>query len=162
MGSNNSDTMSLTVLPLEQDEIPRYVRIELEAFRSHPRIPMMWPRGYTDDLYAFYEASKTKSFEDPECRFMKAVDKQTGDIVAVSEWTFALDPVKNAGAEPVDPNGLAPDNWPVAGNWGIRRFFTLNLEKWRKIHLAGKPYIRMSLFSSAAVWLLTIKQNSIS
>ena len=91
--------MSLSIEPLEETDIPRYVRLELEAFRSHPRIPMLWRRGYTDDLYAFYEDSKTKSYNDPQCRFMKAVDEKTGDIIAVSQWTFALDVAKNAEAE---------------------------------------------------------------
>ena len=133
--------MAITISPLEANEIAEFVRIELEAFRSHPRIPMLWRRGYTDDLYAFYEAGKTESFHDPEYRLMKAVDSETGKIVAASEWTFALDTAKQQEKQPVDPKGVPPNNWPIDGNWELRRFFNLNLEKWTNQYLAGHPYI---------------------
>ena len=133
--------MALTVSPLREDEITEYVRIELEAFRSHPRIPMLWPRGYTEDLYAYYEANKKDSFEDPECRIMKAVDNETGKIVAVSEWVFALDVAAQMKKDAVDPNGTPPANWPIGGNWEMKRFFNLNLEKWTNEYLIGKRYI---------------------
>lgn len=132
--------MPITTSPLTENEIPEYVLIELEAFRSHPRIPMLWRRGYTEDLYAFYESNKKESFQDPECRFTKAVDDESGAIIAVSEWTFSLDLAKH-NEEPVDPNGSPPADWPIEGNWELRRFFNLNLEKWMKQYLIGNPYI---------------------
>ena len=137
--------MNINISPLTENEIQDFVRIELEAFRSHPRIPMLWRRGYTDDVYAFYKTSKTDSFDDPECHLMKAVDEQTGDIVAASEWVFALDPTKQTEKKTVDPNGRPPANWPIDGNWELRRFFNLNLEKWQREYLTGKPYISMYL-----------------
>ena len=143
--------MALTVSPLREDEIPEFVRIELEAFRSHPRIPMLWRRGYTDDLYAFYEANKKDSFDDPECRIMKAVDDETGKIVAVSEWVFALDVAAQIKKDPVDPNGTPPANWPIDGTWELKRFFNVNLEKWTNEYLTGKPYISMS--GSIVLWI---------
>ena len=73
---------------------------------------------------------------------MKAVDADSGKMVAVSEWTFALDPAKHED-KPVDPNGTPPANWPIDGNWELRKFFNLNLEKWVQTYLAGKPYISM-------------------
>lgn len=33
--------MGLKISPLQESDIPDFVRIELEAFRSHPRIPMV-------------------------------------------------------------------------------------------------------------------------
>lgn len=141
--------MGVIVSPLNVDEISEFVHIELEAFRSHPRIPMLWRRGYTEDLYAFYETSKRESFQDPECRFIKAVDDEKGKIVAVSEWTFALDPTKAENKEPTNPNAMPPANWPIDGNWELRRFFNLNLEKWVREWLAGKPYI--SAFFSPSI-----------
>ena len=140
--------MTITISPLEEGEIPTFVHIELEAFRSHPRIPMLWRRGYTDDVYAFYNDSKKESFQDPECRFTKAVDNGSGKIIAVSEWTFALDPTKVEQKEQVDPNGSPPDNWPIDGNWELRTFFNLNLEKWVLQYLAGKPYISIYIAPS--------------
>lgn len=133
--------MAITLSPLQRHEIPAFVRLELEAFRSHPRIPMLWPRGYTDDLYAYNEADKEKSFDDPGCRFMKAVDEATGDLVSVSEWTFSMDSVNKSEPTPTDPNAKPPANWPIDGNWELRRFFTLNLEKWTDRYLSGQPYI---------------------
>jgi hypothetical protein len=97
--------------------------------------------GYTDDLYAYYEANKHESFDDPDCHLIKAVDDNTRKLVAVSEWTFALDTVNQAEHEAVDPNAQPPKNWPVDGNWELRHFFTLNSEKWTNEHLKGQPHI---------------------
>lgn len=133
--------MPTTISPLTEDEVPSFARLELDAFRSHPRIPMLWQAGYTPDLYAFYESNKRDSLQDPECRIMKTVDER-GQLTAVSEWAFVLDPQKHAeGKKPVDPDGLPPSNWPVQGNWELKRFFDLNLEKWERQYLAGTPYI---------------------
>ena len=106
---------------------------------------MLWPRGYTQDLYAYYESNKTKGFHDAENRYVKAIDSNSGQIVAVSEWTFALDVGKQANKDAVDPYGQPPDNWPINGNWELRRFFERNTEKWVEQHLSGKPYISRSL-----------------
>ena len=133
--------MTVTVCPLEENEISEFVRIELEAFRSHPRIAMLWRRGYTEDVYAFYEANKRESFQDPSCHLMKAMDDETGKILAVSEWMFAPDPTRHAHKDTVDPNGEPPANWPADGNWEMRRFFNLNSEKWTSEYLTGRPYI---------------------
>ncbi|KAK5169673.1 uncharacterized protein LTR77_005651 [Saxophila tyrrhenica] len=136
--------MPVTISPLQRSDIPLFVRIELEAFRSHPRIPMLWPRGYTDDLYAYYESNKNRTFDDPECQFLKAVDDETGKMVAVSEWTFSLDTKKQAENEAVDPNGAPPANWPIDGNWELKRFFSVNSEKWNREWLKGQPYIELN------------------
>lgn len=133
-----TQAMAIAISPLTEDEIPAFVRVELEAFRSHPRIPMLWRRGYTEDLYAYYEATKLDSFRDPETRFVKATDEH-GKIVAVSQWQFVLHPHK--GTKPIDPNGQPPSNWPFEGNWELRRFFQLNTEKWVNESLAGRSYI---------------------
>lgn len=137
--------MAVSIRPLEEADIPTFVRVELEAFRPHPRIPMLWPKGYTDDLYAFYESRKTVIFRDKECRFMKAVEDKTDEIVAVSEWTFALDAQANAKEQPIDYDEAPPANWPEGGNWELRRFFKIEWEKWRRENLAAKPYIRWSM-----------------
>jgi hypothetical protein len=136
--------MAFTIVPLEREDIPSFVRVELEAFRSHPRIKMLWPRGYTDDLYAYYEANKSKAFDDPQCRFMKAVDNATGELVAVSQWTFSLDTKYQTSQEPIDPNKAPPGNWPIDGNWEMKRFFDINSEKWTNEYLTGRPYISMA------------------
>lgn len=132
--------MAITISPLTSAEIPAAVRLEMEAFRHHPRIPMLWPNGFTDDLYAYFESTKRQSFTDPDRhRFMKAV-AEDGTLMAVSEWTFVLDPAAGE-KKPVDPDGRPPSNWPWMGNWEIERFFQLNTEKWVEGSLAGGPYI---------------------
>lgn len=135
--------MSVTISPLTRDEIPTFVKIELAAFQNHPRIPMLWPRGYTADLYAYYEANKNESFDDSESRFVKAVDDATGDIVAVSQWTFSQNLGKQRERKPTNPDEQPPENWPIEGNWELKRFFKLNTEKWEKAWLEGEPYIGM-------------------
>lgn len=74
---------------------------------------------------------------------MKAVDEDSGEIVAASEWTFVLDPANVSNADPQSPDqhSLPPPNWPIDGNWEMRRFFNLNLKKWKKEYLEGKAYI---------------------
>ena len=114
--------MPITVAPLDEADIPKFVRIELEAFRSHPRIPALWPNGYTPDLYQFYEHEKLESFHHPNRRLIKAIDSDTGDTIAASEWTFALDTNAQAKKKPMDPLAEPPANWPAGGNWEMRRF----------------------------------------
>ncbi|TKA49673.1 hypothetical protein B0A54_00341 [Friedmanniomyces endolithicus] len=121
--------MATLISPLQETDIPAYARLELEAFRTHPRINMLWPRGYTDDLYAYYEERKLKSFHDKDCHIMKAVDDQTSEIMGVSEWDFHLDPEATVRSQRTDPNEQPPANWPRSGNWEIRKFFVLEWEK---------------------------------
>lgn len=83
--------MPITILPLQTSDIPAFVRLELEAFRTHPRMPMLWPRGFTSDLHAYYENSKNQSLQKEASRIRKAVNDETGEIVAVAQWTFALE-----------------------------------------------------------------------
>ncbi|TKA70600.1 hypothetical protein B0A55_06704 [Friedmanniomyces simplex] len=137
--------MATLICPLQEADIPEFVRLELEAFRPHPRIRMLWPRGFTDDLYAYYEGGKTKSFQDQNCRLMKAVDEPTGEIMGVSEWDFQLDPSANAESQPSDPNERPPANWPVGGNWEMRKFFKVEWENWTRATFAGKPYIELHI-----------------
>jgi hypothetical protein len=102
---------------------------------------MLWPRGYTEDLYAYMESGKRDSLRDPECQIIKAVDNDTGNIVAASEWMFCLDVGKHLKKEPVDPDGMQPANWPEGGNWEMKRFYNVNLDKWTNGYLTGRPYM---------------------
>ncbi|KAF2771517.1 acyl-CoA N-acyltransferase [Teratosphaeria nubilosa] len=122
--------MAMKMQPLQAADIPAYVQVELEAFRTHPRMPMLYPRGYTPDL---------------DARIFKVVDERTGKIVACSEWTFALDPKKTAESIAIDPDEQAPPNYPEGGNWAITRFYKNEWEKWRRETLAGKAYITLDI-----------------
>ncbi|KAH9840367.1 acetyltransferase [Teratosphaeria destructans] len=134
----------MEIQPLQETAIPASVDVELEAFRSHPRMPMLYPRGYTPDLYAFYTRQKTQKFHDSDVRVFKVVDPKTGKMVACSEWNFALDPKKASESIVIDPDEPPPPNYPEGGNWAITRFSKNEWEKWRHITLTGKPYISLS------------------
>lgn len=136
--------MKISILPAVETDIPTLVRIELEAFRDHPRIPILWPNGYQPDVYAFYETKKIKALQNPDYHLLKAVDDDTGEIVGGSEVTFCLDPEKTATEQPMAQNAPSPENWPEGGNWPLRRYFTINSYHLARNSFAGKPYIRAS------------------
>ncbi|RMY73871.1 hypothetical protein D0863_03599 [Hortaea werneckii] len=137
--------MPITILPLQAADIPAFVRLELEAFRTHPRMPMLWPRGFTSDLHAYYENNKLQSLQKEASRIRKVVDDETGEIVAVAQWTFALegDEQRNKISQFTDEQPSA--NWPEGGNWEIRRFFKIEWEAWRAETMGGKPYIELNV-----------------
>lgn len=133
--------MPITILPLQASDIPAFVRLEIEAFRTHPRMPMLWPRGFTSDLYAYYENSKNQSLQKETSRIRKAVDDETGEIVAVAQWTFALEGNEERSRTSRFANEQPPANWPEGGNWELRRFFKIEWEAWRAEMMGGNPYI---------------------
>ncbi|KAI7530586.1 hypothetical protein KC331_g14583 [Hortaea werneckii] len=137
--------MTISILPLQPADIPAFVRLELEAFRPHPRIPMLWPRGYTPDLYAYYEDSKTQSLQKEASRIAKAVDDETGEIVAVAQWTFALEGNDEGNKISQFTSEQPPANWPEGGNWELRRFFKIEWEEWRAEMMGEKPYIQLNV-----------------
>ncbi|GAB1739242.1 hypothetical protein NU219Hw_g3991t1 [Hortaea werneckii] len=137
--------MTISILPLQAGDIPAFVRLELEAFRTHPRIPMLWPRGFTPDLYAYYEDSKTQSLQKEASRILKAVDDETGEIVAVAQWTFAVDGKVGGNKTNQFTEDQPPANWPEGGNWELRRFFKLEWEAWRAEMMGVKPYIELNI-----------------
>jgi ribosomal protein S18 acetylase RimI-like enzyme len=129
------------ISPATSQDIPAIIRVELEAFRSHPRTPMMWRDGYTDDVYAFMEAKKREKLSDPDGRVLKAVDAATGQIVGASDFRFALDPARNAQRRPISPDAPPPRDWPRGGHWELRRFFDGNSEELERRSFAGLPYM---------------------
>ncbi|KAI7720072.1 NAD(P)-binding protein [Hortaea werneckii] len=135
---------NITVLDGAGD-IPAFVRLELEAFRTHPRIPMLWRQGFTPDLYAYYEDSKAQSLQKEACRIVKAVDDETGEIVAVAQWTFALEGNDEGNKTLQFTKKEPPANWPEGGNWELRRFFKLEWEAWRAEMMGEKPYIQLNV-----------------
>lgn len=151
--------MAISVLPLELSDVPASAILELEAFRSHPRIPMLWRAGYTPDLYAYYESNKRASLADPFYRMMKAVDDETGDLLAVAEWVFVFDrPAYEKEKKAFDPEAAPPENWPRDGNWALKQFFAGNLEKWEGEWLGEGAYgskFQVSCCSQPHVWSLT-------
>ncbi|KAI7088378.1 hypothetical protein KC356_g3289 [Hortaea werneckii] len=137
--------MTINVLPLQPADIHAFVRLELEDFRTHPRMPMLWPRGFTPDLYAYYENNKAQSLQKETSRILKAVDDETGEIVAVAQWTFALRG-KDDGSKTLQfTDDQPPANWPEGGNWELRRFFKIEWETWRAKTMGGKPYIELNV-----------------
>lgn len=143
--------MTIHVAPMEEADMPAYVQVNKAAFANHPRIPMMWPRGYTEDWHAYHVSDGVKDLQNPNARLMKAVDTEAGQLIAGSEWTFALDPVETSKEKPVDLNQSPPEGWPEGGNWRMRLFFKAQWEEWRRGNLAGKPYISMPLACQSSV-----------
>lgn len=132
----------IEIQPLEAADVPAKNDVELEAFASHPRMPMMWPRGLTPDLHAYQEASDLDSLRDETSRMFKAVNTDDGKLVGSACWTLALDPDAVAKKEPTDPQTPPPANWPSEGNWAMRLWYKINLEKLLERYLPGQRYIR--------------------
>lgn len=114
---------TITIQPLSEEEIPTFITIELDAFRTHPRIPMLWPRGYTPDLYSYYNSTKIRAFHDPASRFFKAVDG-CGKMLAGLQMTISLEPPSTPQDDA--PQETKPVNWPEGGNWHMYTFFQQN------------------------------------
>ncbi|QIW95046.1 hypothetical protein AMS68_000564 [Peltaster fructicola] len=140
--------MPIHIERLTPADVPTKCKIELEAFKNHPRIPMMWPRGYTADLYSFKESSDASSLANPQCRMFKAVDAIRG-IVGTAEWTLALDVDAQAHQQPTPDDAPPPANWPEGGNWALRRFYKINIEKLLRQHLDNQPYIMLNFLTVA-------------
>lgn len=134
--------MLVSIQPVEAADIPAFARLQLEAFASHPRTPMMWRKGYTDQVYAYHESKTKESLRDPECRLIKAVDDETGAMVGVSEITFALNIETNRNQRPVGEDDSPPDNWPEGGNWEMRQWYKRNALALLRESFDGVPYIR--------------------
>lgn len=136
----------IKILPLSESEIPTFIHIELAAFASHPRIPMLWPRGYTPDLHAYMARCKREDFHSsPNNIFIKAVDEATGEIVGVSQYTMRLDVDENEREEargPMGEDAEPPGDWPEGGNWALKRFFA-RWSFWLPVEsFKGRGYIR--------------------
>lgn len=134
--------MSVSIKPVEAADIPAFARLQLEAFASHPRTPMMWRKGYTDQVYTYHETKTAQSLHDPGCRLIKAVDDETGAMVGVSEITFALDVERNRNQKPAGEDVSPPENWPEGGNWEMRQWYKRNGFALLQESFDGVPYIR--------------------
>lgn len=138
--------MSLQIVPLDRNDVPAYARVELEAFRSHPRTPMVWTEGYNDSVYAYNENSKYNSLQDANEHSLKCFETGTGKMVAGATYTFAFRTEGNRTVaieppKPIAEDAPPPPNWPVGGNWGIARFYKINTPKVIQQYLGGEPYI---------------------
>nr|POF04177.1 hypothetical protein CFP56_21932 [Quercus suber] len=133
--------MPPTVIPVTEADLPTFRDIELAAFRSHPRMAMLWPKGHTPAMLAFSLERKRTSFHDPESRFMQAVDDATGTVLAGSQWTFALDPDANAAKPVAESDEAPPASWPVEGNWAMSLFFKREWQMYLKQTFGRKAYV---------------------
>ena len=132
--------MTITIQTLEEADVPTFVSMELEAFRPHPRMAMLFPRGYTADLFAYYEHGKFDSCGTPNERLLKAVD-ESGKMIAGSEWTFTLDVEAEAEKTIIGPDEPPPSDWPTDGNWQIRLSSKREWASWKREVFAGRLYI---------------------
>lgn len=139
------------IRPLRAADVPDKVRSQMAAFASHPRMPMMWPRGMTADFWAYHEASDLKDLQDPNARLFKAVDSATGQIVGAADWTLALDAELEAKKATMSTQQPPPEGWPLEGNWAMRRWYKINLQRLIKQYLPNQPYISKLMLQSAGL-----------
>lgn len=132
--------MPIQIRPLTKSDIQTFINIELAAFASHPRIPMLWPRGYTPDLHAYMARVKRDAFPSPSNVFVKAIDDETGEIVGVSQFAINDDGKEVEG--PMKEDAEPPSDWPEGGNWALKRFFAI-WSYWLPVQsFKGRPYLR--------------------
>lgn len=157
--------MGFQVSPLEERDIPAYTRVELEAFKSHPRTPMLWTHGYTSAVYAYNEAGKRRGLDDPHEHALKCIDLESGQLVAGATYTFAFKEENGQilaadPPEPVKDDEPPPPNWPAGGNWSMRRFYTINTPKVVQAHVGEQPYISKLERTPTLHHRLTERQSS--
>ncbi|KAK4493839.1 hypothetical protein PRZ48_015024 [Zasmidium cellare] len=135
--------MPITIHPLLPSEIPTFITIELSAFAPHPRIPMLWPRGYTPDLHAYMARVKRDALPNPSNHFIKAVDDATGEILGVSQFEVVEEGA--GGGELLKEDAEPPGDWPEGGNWAMKRFFARS-SYWLPVESFGaSPYLLIDL-----------------
>lgn len=141
-----------SIEPVTKADLPATHNVLMRAFQGHPRMPMMWPRGHTEDLYAFKFSRDVEGLSDPTCAMFKAVDTSNGQIVGAAEWAV-MDLEAVRAKQPTNDDAQAPADWPMEGNWAMRRFYTINLEKLIKRHLPDQGYIGLSMTCFCRVML---------
>lgn len=78
--------MPFTVALVEPADIPTITTIQWSALRDNPLTQALYPRGLTPELADFTTASYAQAREYPSVRIVKAIDDETGQIVAFAKW----------------------------------------------------------------------------
>ncbi|KAK6442698.1 hypothetical protein LTR95_001057 [Oleoguttula sp. CCFEE 5521] len=138
--------MPISILPAVEADIPAISRLQVAAFASHPRMPMQWPCGYTADFYAYKEMGDREDFQDSANHYWKAIDSETGEMVACADWSFHLESEVEAGERLTVESG-PPESWPEGGNWDLKRFYRLNTRRMIGDYIGKQPYIMLNVLT---------------
>lgn len=78
--------MPFTIAPVEPDDIHALTIIQWAALTNNPLIQTLYPKGPTLALADFTTSSYEKALRYPSVRLIKAIDDETGQIVAFAKW----------------------------------------------------------------------------
>ena len=68
------------------NDIPELSTIQWAALLNNPLIQTLYPQGVTPALATFTKDSYIKALQYPSVRLIKAVDVESGEIVAFAKW----------------------------------------------------------------------------
>lgn len=141
--------MTLRLELLQVADIPSYTEVELSAFKSHPRTPMIWTKGQNASVHAYINDRKQAELQNPKEPSMKCIDVTSGKLVAGATYTFAFEvqdgrPIATAPAESIAEDAPPPSNWPDGGNWNIVRWYKINTPRIVQQYMGGRPFISIT------------------
>lgn len=144
--------MVLMVEKAQEADIERLLDIMYAAFRDpwdcimYPKIPAPEARG------ASIERWRDEISEDPTMRFMKAVDTDVGEIIALARWN-----VYEVERPESEWKSTGARKWDVGTNFeAANEFYNAVCEKRKRI-MGGNPHCRMFL-----AFLSTIRAETIN
>ncbi|KAL8723887.1 MAG: hypothetical protein Q9181_007107 [Wetmoreana brouardii] len=125
--------MGFQVLPGELSDIPEVVPFHIAAFKDDPIMGQLWPNVTYEDQFGYYTRFYRKHFAEKHLTgtvFHKAIDTDTGKIVAYAKWRYAikLTPEQRAEKEKLDTTRV----YPKGTNEGLYNELFSQLDKLRK------------------------------
>ncbi|KAL9597193.1 MAG: hypothetical protein Q9179_004345 [Wetmoreana sp. 5 TL-2023] len=127
--------MGFQVLPGELSDIPEVVPIHLAAFKDDPIMGQLMPNVTYQDQFDYFTGYYRKHFAEKHLTgsvFHKAIDTDTGKIVAYAIWRYAirLTPEQRAEKEKLDTTRV----YPKGTNERLYDDFFSKLDTLRKKH----------------------------
>ncbi|KAI3337579.1 acyl-CoA N-acyltransferase [Xylariaceae sp. AK1471] len=85
---SSSKSISVSILPLNYADIPACAQITSSAFSSDPHTIVKQLGRSPFDMYTISSTSFFSYLQKKTCVYVKAVDKETGEIVGHAGWSF--------------------------------------------------------------------------
>ena len=129
--------MTYTIDLVEAADLSVIATIQWSALRDNPLIQTLYPGGPTPELAEFTRASYERASTYPSVRIVKAVDDETGQIVAFAKWIIPKTSDRQT-EEAASDDEANKDNCVVV-EWGDRdskmepsppRCYTRALDDW--------------------------------
>lgn len=96
--------MPLDIEPVSSADVPALATIQWAALSNNPLIRTLYPRGATPSLAAFTTISYQRVVRFPSVHLIKAVDHETGEVVAFAKWIlFRKDEHRARSTNPDEP-----------------------------------------------------------